>query len=107
VPGNVSYPSFQGTCDAAIRTRTAGHMPTYERIRFTDVYDGEVVELDAIHLPTSDWDDLVAGEPSFLGWRFAHLPSGFTMAIEPIGVVVTRLLDSVRPDLGGSGSGGA
>ena len=75
----------------------------YERVRFRDVLpDGQIVELDAIHARTSLWAEVLTDEPSFAGWRVGHLPSGWTIAIEPVSVTLPRFLASARPDrLGG------
>lgn len=102
---NVLYSSFQhARRSTAIEARTVKRMSTYVRFRFTDFYNEEVMELDGIHIRTKEWKALIAGEPSFADWRVAHLPNGWTVAIEPIGTVATRILDSVRPNASGSAS---
>lgn len=79
----------------------------YERVRFTDVLNnGEVVELDAIHALTSMWPDVLADEPSFTSWRIGHLPSGWTIAIEPISIALPRFLASC-PDASRRLAGGS
>lgn len=81
----------------------------YERFRFTDIVDGRCVELDGIHVLTKHWPSLIREETLFASWRIAHLPSGWTVAIEPVAVALPRFLASETscPDAGrGLASGG-
>lgn len=71
---------------------------TYERMRFITVFEGQVIELDGIHLPTDLWPTLIAGKPSFTAWRVAHLPSGWTVAVEPLDIALARFREGCLPN---------
>jgi hypothetical protein len=88
-----SFPFIDGSSDGNHNKDDPLTDTLYERFRYTDILDdGEVVELDGIHAETERWLEVIADEPSFASWRIAHLPSGWTVAVEPIRVCLPRFL---------------